>query len=230
MFLPLLYLKLYYRERSVTHFEPPGTLSTCVCLGPLTIKHLIYIFWSCVTVILVILPCGWLYSVFLIQDRPRSDGFHVVTARGETESSADHGAGTSHPQSSHLQGAVAVQGWFVVEICLFYGVHPVNLPRINPGTERETQAAREHRFDWCSAYVPLYILCVCLCVYLHRARVRKQECHPVFCRLCGLAAAPMDFLQRWPPWGTSTHRTSRWRPFDFVSASRSFYSRLNLFT
>lgn len=33
-----------------------------------------------------------------------SYGFHVVPPRGETKPSANHGTGTSHPQSAHLQG------------------------------------------------------------------------------------------------------------------------------
>lgn len=143
---------------------------------------------------------------FLTQDWTCSYGFHAFPPRGETESPADHGTGTSHPQSAHLQGtalgpvdasyvhlwlkSIPSKNFIVFVLCVWECSSPEDKPRVLT-----------------CIHICVVSVCVCVC----RAWVRKQVCHPVCCRLCGSAAVLMAFLQPWPPWGISTHPTSRYR-------------------
>lgn len=112
---------------------------------------------------------------FLTQDWPCSYGFHAFPPRGETESSADHGAGASHPQSTHLQGtavelihALYIHLWFksipsrnfiVFTLCVL--MHRVSI------FHQRIWDVKRNTDSLCSSGSLTVCVCLCLCAFIY---------------------------------------------------------------
>lgn len=116
-------------------------------------------------------------SFSVTQDRPCSHGLHVIPPRGETESSADNGAGTPHPQSTHLQGreqwnlhALNIALYLKCILCRTFPVFTLSLfvmHRNNGSSEEKSWCGEKHWQFVQLSFTDVRYVCVFACSCMH---------------------------------------------------------------